>query len=204
MRTLIRLGAPLTVALTLLGQLDPVPASAQRVQFVPKAGVYTGLGPLTENTEIEPGIAVGAAAELPLPMVQLALRVTADYVIDVDIVRRGTTAEHVGDVSLLTIVGGLVLRPLPAAVFARPYFLAGAGVKRYAMSLETTGGGDLSGVDENASRVTGHIGGGVDVRVGPVDLVLEVADYLSTFRAATGAKLQHDAFGQVGVRLTAF
>jgi hypothetical protein len=189
----------------LFAGLMPGEAAAQRVQLVPKAGVYTALGPLTENTEIEPGLAFGGAIEVGLPIVPIALRLTVDYALDVEIVRRGTTEERVGDVSLLGVVGDVVLRPLPGAVIARPYFLLGGGIKRYTMTLETTGGGDLSGVDENLSRATVHAGGGFDVRVGPVALVLEVGDYLSTFVDAAGdSKVQHDAFGQAGLRITVF
>ena len=202
-----RLATALVVgtALTAFAASQPPPAAAQRIELLPKAGVYTALGPLTENTEIEPGLAVGGAVELGLPLLAFAVRVTADYVLDAEIVRRGTTAEHVGDVSLLGVAGDVVLRPLPGAVLARPYFLGGAGIKRYALELETTGGGDLSGASETVSRFTLHVGGGLDVRVRSVALVLEVADYLSSFVSATGdSKVQHDAFGQAGVRIAAF
>lgn len=195
----------IAVLLSVLSALPAAPAAAQRIQLVPKAGVYTALGPLTENTEIEPGFAVGAAVEVALPLLAIALRVTADYLVDADIVRRGTTEERVGDVSLLGVVGGVVLRPLPSAVIAHPYFVGGAGIKRYVLELETTGGGDLSLTTGTVSRVTVLAGGGLDVRVGPVALVLEVVDYLSTFVAATGdSRVQHDAFGQAGVRITIF
>jgi len=73
----------------------------------------------------------------------------------------------------------------------RPYLLVGAGVKRY----------DLDGSE---SDFTGHVGGGVDVKFGPIGVVAEISDFISQFESAGEKKLQNDIFARVGFRVGMF
>ena len=182
--------------------LAAAPAAAQglNLQLVPKIGVYSGIGGLTETTEIKPALAYGVAAEITLPFMPLNVRANVDVVHGGEIEQRTAAEPRVGEVTMTNIVGDLVIRPLPRAVLAQPYFLAGGGIKQYDMDLETAAGGELSGVEESSSRFTGHVGGGLDVRWGAIAFVLEVGDYISSF----GDKLQNDLVGMVGFRVSMF
>ena len=190
----------LLAALCPLLAAAPVAAQGLNLQLVPKIGVYSGIGGLTETTEIKPALAYGLAAEITLPFLPINVRANVDVVQSGEIEQRTAEEPRVGEVTLTNIVGDLVLRPLPRAVLAQPYFLAGGGIKQYDMDLETAAGGELSGVEESSSRFTGHIGGGLDVRWGSFAVVLEVGDYISSF----GDKLQNDLVGMVGFRVSMF
>jgi hypothetical protein len=191
----------LLVALCPFMAAAPAAAQGLNLQLVPKIGVYSGIGGLTETTEIKPALAYGLAAEITLPFLSLFnVRANVDVVQDGEIEQRTAEEPRVGAVTMMNIVGDIVIRPLPRAVLAQPYFLAGGGVKQYDMDLETAAGGELSGVEESSSRFTGHIGGGLDVRWGSFALVLEVGDYISSF----GDKLQNDLVGMVGFRVSMF
>jgi hypothetical protein len=69
--------------------------------------------------------------------------------------------------------------------------LAGAGVKRY------------SGAGDDQSKFTGHLGAGVDLKVGPIALLAEINDYISSFQYETAgdSKLQNDVFISLGFRI---
>lgn len=192
-------------ALTALLLCAP-PASAQiDLALIPKIGVFTPAGSLTEDTELSTGLALGLAAEFELPILPIRLRAGIEHLATTELERRNRDETKVGDVSLTMITGDLVLRPLPATSLFRPYFLAGAGVKQYDMTLENLAGGELSGIEQKQTRFTGHVGGGLDIALGPLSAVLEVSDYLSTFRAADGtARLQNDLFGMAGFRVRLF
>jgi hypothetical protein len=186
----------------LISIIVAAPAAAQdmNLQLVPKIGVYSGIGGLTETTEIKATLVYGLAAEITLPFLPLNVRANVDVVESGEIEQRSAAEPRVGEVTLTNIVGDLVFRPLPRAVFAQPYFLAGGGVKMYDLELETAAGGELSGVEESSSRFTGHVGGGLDVRWGSFAVVLEIGDYISSF----GDKMQNDLVGMVGFRVSMF
>lgn len=184
--------------------LCAAPAAAQmNVHIVPKIGVFTPMSGLTGNTELSSGLALGVAAEFGIPLLPLRLRANVEHLTGTELERRNEEETRVGDVVITTLTGAAVLRPLPATALFQPYFLAGAGVKRYEMELENLAGGELSGVAQSQSRFTGQAGGGVDVRVGPLAMVLEVSDYISTFVAGSGeSRLQNDLFGMLGFRIS--
>jgi hypothetical protein len=193
-------------SIRLLAALCPLlaaaPAAAQglNLQIVPKIGIYSPIGGLTETTEIRPALAYGVAAEITLSFLPINVRANADVAHKAEIEQRSAAEPRVGEVTLTNIVGDLVLRPLPRAAIAQPYFLGGAGIKQYDLDLETAAGGELSGVEEESSRFTVHIGGGLDVRWGPIAFVLEVADYISSFNT----KVQNDVVGMLGFRVSMF
>lgn len=196
--------APL-LCLLLLATAAPAGGQGLNLQLVPKIGVSTSLGGLTESTEIRPALAYGVAAEITLPFLPVNVRANADVAHSAPLEQRSAAQPRVGTVTLTSIVGDLVLRPLPRAAIAQPYFLGGAGIKQYDMDLESRAGGELSGIEESASRFTVHVGGGLDVRFGVLAVVLEVGDYISSFRDANGnSKLQNDLVGLLGFRVSMF
>jgi hypothetical protein len=201
--TLSRAGAAV-----LLLMLLPCAARAQNgpnLQVVPKIGVFTPLGTLTANTEIELGLALGAAGELTLPGLPFNLRINVDHAITTDVVERAIAETALGQVSITNIVGDVVLRPLPATAALQPYFMAGGGVKSYSLDSDIGWVGDLSGVAGTVRRGTLHVGGGVDARFGPLALLLEISDYISTFLDSDGgSRLQNHLYGMVGFRVTMF
>jgi hypothetical protein len=73
----------------------------------------------------------------------------------------------------------------------QPYLLAGAGVKRY------------SGEGDDQSKFTGHVGAGADLKLGPIGLLAEINDYISSFEDETtgDSKLQNDVFISLGFRI---
>ncbi|HUF51103.1 MAG TPA: hypothetical protein VMN60_09735 [Longimicrobiales bacterium] len=195
----------LALLLSLSAAAPAVAQGGMNLQIVPKIGVYTPMGGLTETTEIKPGLAYGVAAEITLPFLPVNIRANADVAHSADIEQRSAAEPSVGSVTLTSIVGDLVLRPLPRTALAQPYFLAGVGIKQYDMDLESRAGGELSGLAEDITRFTAHIGGGLDVRFGVLAFVLEVGDYISSFRDATGtARVQNDVVGLIGFRVSMF
>ena len=214
MRTLLRITplldrtslAALAALAALASGAFAAPAAAQmNLQIVPKIGVYTPVGGLTETTEIRPGLAYGLAAEFVLPWLPVGLRANVDVAHAAEIQQRTEAEERVGEVMLTSVVADLVLRPLPRTALAQPWFIGGAGIKQYDMDLESRAGGELSGVDEDLTRFTAHVGGGLDVRFGALAFVLEIGDYISSFRDAAGtSRLQNDLVGMVGFRVSMF
>jgi hypothetical protein len=182
----------------------PVAAQGMNVQVVPKIGISMPLGTLGDNTEIANALAIGAAAELILPRLPVNLRVNLDYAHTADIVERSASEAVHGEATIVNFVGDLVLRPLPATATAQPYFLGGAGIKTYDIALDSGAGPELSLAAGTTTRFALHIGGGLDVRFGPLALVLEVSDYISTLPLGDDARTQHDIFGMIGFRVAMF
>lgn len=190
------------VALALAVQVAPARAQGPNVQLVPKAGLFMPLNALTDAAEVDMGLALGLAVELTLPRLPVDLRANLEYAIATDIVERSAAETVLGELSLLAITGDVVLRPLPATAVAQPYFLGGAGIKTYDISLEPGAPDDLLGMEGTTTRFALHIGGGVDVRFGPLSLVLEISDYISRIETGTGdTRLQNDVFGMIGFRV---
>jgi hypothetical protein len=182
----------------------PVHAQGLNLQVVPKIGVFTQLSTFGGNTELESALAYGVAGEVTVPTLPVNLRVNLDHASRTNIVRRDAAETVVGSVSITAIVGDVVLRPLAATALFQPYFMAGGGVKLYDIERPDVIA-DLAGLGERTTRGTVHVGGGVDVRFGPLALLLEVGNYMSTL-AAEGdeSRVQHDAFGLLGFRVAMF
>ena len=179
--------------------LAPSSAAAQvpgiDLVLSPRAGLYTPLGDLQEGsgttTKLKSGLALGASLELDLPIL-IGIRATLDAALDRD-VETGGQSNLQADV--VNIVGDIVLRPLPRLVVLQPYLLAGAGVKKYTFRDEFDN-------STSTSDFTGHIGAGLDLKVGPLGIIGEVGDYISSYEAGAGnSKLQHDVFLMAGFRI---
>jgi hypothetical protein len=190
----------LGLALTL-----PAAAAAQApsLDVVPKVGVATPLGSLTEEAEMSTSLAFGAALELGLPGLPFGVRANVDHISGAEIRQRAADELKLGTANITQIVGDIVFRPLPGLVGSSPFLLAGAGIRIY--DLDITDGGELALLRSSFRRFTGHVGGGVDVRIGRATVAAEVADYISTFALAEGgSKLQNDVVGLLGIRLRLF
>lgn len=204
-----RLAAPARPLLLAMAALAGIvthgaPASAQgpNLQLVPKAGLFMPLNALTDAAEVDMGLALGVAAELTLPRLPLDLRANLEYAVPTDIVARSPSESLLGELSLLAVVADVVLRPLPETAAAQPYIVGGAGIKSSDITLEPGVPDDLIGMEGRTTRFTLHIGGGVDVRFGPLSLVLEVSDYISRIETGAGdTRLQNDVFGMIGFRV---
>jgi hypothetical protein len=191
--------------LVLLAMASAAQAQGPNMQVVPKIGVFTPIGTFTENTELELGLAVGLAGEFTLPALPFDVRLNLEHATTTDIVERGVAETVLGDVSVTSVVGALVLRPLPPTAAFHPYFMGGGGLKLYRLRSEAGFTGDLAGVAETTRRGAFYVGGGVDARVGPITLLLEVADYISTFPLAGGdTRLQNHLYGMLGFRVAMF
>jgi len=182
------------MALTLVA----APAAAQipgvNVVVAPRIGVYSPLGNLIETStsefKIKSGLGLGLSIELDLPLSPINVRANFDAALGRDVEEDGV---KVGDVDIVNLTGDLVFRPLPRVV-AQPYLLAGAGIKRYSSGF---GGGD----DNSSSDFTGHVGAGIDAKLGPLGLMVEVSDYISSFKSTGDSKLQNDVFVMAGLRI---
>lgn len=63
----------------------------------------------------------------------------------------------------------------------RPYLLAGAGLKRHDMKAEFASADVVFGFAKSQTNLALHLGGGLDVWLGPVALNAEIGSYTSTF-----------------------
>jgi hypothetical protein len=179
----------------------PVAAQGGSIHIVPKIGVFTPLTAFGETNELQGTLALGVAAELALPTFPLGVRVNLEHATTTDIVSRDALQSRLGTARLTAIVGQVVLRPFDRAALFQPYLLGGGGVQIYEVERLTVMAPDL-GTAPRSTRPTLHIGGGVDVAVGPLRLLLEVGNYMSTLETRPGeSRLHHHAFGMVGFRV---
>ena len=179
------------------------PAAAQvpgiNLELVPRIGVYRPLSDLSDDVKLGGDLAIGLAAELDLPLLPIGLRANMDYATGAPI--SFGDAEREGENTVLTLVGDVVFNLLPRISPLQPYLLAGAGVKRY--EFDPGSGGAL--FPEDASDFTGHLGAGLNLRLGPAGVLIEVSDYISSFDDGSGdSKLQNDLFATAGFRIGLF
>ena len=192
-------------ALASAGLATPASAQGINVEILPRAGLYMPLNALTEEAELDNVFAVGVAAELVVPGLPFNLRANLDYANTTDIVERSAAEIVLGEATLLAVTGDVVLRPRSVAGTAHPYVLAGVGMKRYDIRLNDSAHGSLVGMDGTRTRLALHVGGGVDVRVGPLAVVLEISDYIGSVETGDGdTRWQNDVFGMVGFRVAMF
>jgi hypothetical protein len=175
------------------------PAAAQvpgiNLHLGARVGAFTPTAALVEDAagevKLKPGLGVGASIELDIPLSLFNVRASVDAALNAKVEEAG---EETGEeVDVVNIVGDIVFRPLPRLVVVQPYLMAGAGVKRY------SGAGE----DGDISDFTGHVGAGVDFKLGPLGILLEASDYISSFKdEETGdGKLQNDIFLMAGFRI---
>ncbi len=190
-------------------------ASAQRIQVVPRAGVFvsgSSLGELREGTEVikaelEGGLGVGLGIEFGMPLSPFGFRAGFDYATDSKISASGISdGNGEAGAKLLAVAGDLVFRPLPRLLLIQPYLLAGAGVKRYDFEVSELGSGAENIFSESQTDFALHGGAGLDVWLGPIALRAEVSDYVSWFELGSDGEkqMQNDVFATLGLRITLF
>jgi hypothetical protein len=171
------------------------------LRLFPRVGVYKPVSTLAEfqasTAELRGSTAFGLSVELQLPLLPLNLRGNVDYVRGAD----GAVNDQDLDVdnSLLMLSADLVLRLLPAVSPIQPYLMAGAGVKRY--DFDDRFATALFSFPDDRD-FTAHLGVGLGLKLGPLNVAAEATDYISWFELAGGAdgKLQNDLLLMVGIK----
>ena len=170
------------------------------VHVAARVGLFSPLSELAETTggdlQLGSGVGFGASIELDIPFSPVNIRANVDA-------SMGNTLELEDDelegaeIDVVNFTGDLVWRPMPRIVVVQPYLLLGAGVKKYSFNTE----GGTFGSDRN--DFTWHLGAGADMKVGPIALVAEISDYISSFKneGTEESKLQNDVFLMVGFRI---
>ena len=194
--------------------LGAAPLSAQapgiELQLNPRIGLYQPLSDLGQigdaatNTanELSGSLAIGLGAELAIALLPVDIRFNLDYATGSEVrVEDGDVGTAAGtETTLLALVGDVMLRPIPRIIIAQPYFFAGGGLKQY--DFEPTDP-DAVATFEDESDWTVHLGGGLDVGLGPIALNAEIGDYISWWEVQSAAttdetEMQHDLFVTVG------
>src|SRR5690554_2527231 len=140
MRTFVKtvlVGAPLLLA-------SAADAEAQRLQLVPRAGIFVSGGNLAEvsgtlgdvEADMKGTLGVGLGLEVGVPLSPIGFRAGFDYATNSKLSLKGISAgEDEAGAKLLAVTGDVVLRPLPRLIVVQPYLVGGAGVKRYDFEL---------------------------------------------------------------------
>jgi hypothetical protein len=181
-----------------------VPAYAQvpgiNVHVSARIGAFAPMSALAETPQgdlkLQNGLGIGASVELDIPLSPINIRASVDAAMGAKMELNDQELVE-GEVDVVSITGDIVFRPIPR-VIVQPYLLAGAGVKRYTFKEEGFGG-----FVADRSNFTGHIGAGADMKLGPLSLLLEASDYISSFKneGTDDSKLQNDVFVMVGFRI---
>ena len=175
------------------------PAYAQlpgiNINLGARAGAFMPMSALVDDAlgevKLKSGLGIGAHIELDLPLSPINVRANVEAALGAKVEEDGV--ETGDEVDVIALTGDLVFRPLPRIVVVQPYFLAGAGIKKYS----------AEGAVEDENDFTGHIGAGVDFKLGPLAVLVEANDYISSFKVgdAGESKLQNDVFVAVGFRI---
>jgi hypothetical protein len=211
MRTFVKtvlVGAPLLLA-------SAADAEAQRLQLVPRAGIFVSGGNLAEvsgtlgdvEADMKGTLGVGLGLEVGVPLSPIGFRAGFDYATNSKLSLKGISAgEDEAGAKLLAVTGDVVLRPLPRLIVVQPYLVGGAGVKRYDFELSELEADAQGLFPEDQTDFTLHGGAGVDISLGPLALRAEVSDYVSWFELDEGGerKMQNDIFATLGLRLQLF
>ena len=197
-------------AVCLLGLAAPVAAQAPGVDLKlnPRIGLYT---PLTDLNDSSPGdvvdtykldnsLAIGLGLQLDFGGAW-GVRANLDYATSSSVDTEDGSISDTNETTLLAVVGDLMWRPLPRIVVVQPYLFAGGGLKQYDFEFE----GATPGEFEKQSDPTVHVGAGVDLGVGPINLNAELGDYISWLELTEDdSKVQHDLFVMVGFSIGLF
>ncbi len=195
-------------ALVMLASPAAAQAPGLEVKLNPRIGLYEPLTKLTDApnavTEMKGSLAVGLGLELRFGASPFGIRANMDYATSssVETSSGGVTLGDSPDATLLAVVGDVVLRPLPRLPVVKPYLFAGGGLKQYDVTASSVTYESF----KNESDLTVHLGGGLDLGLGPFALNAEVGDYVSwsDFRSTAGEtdkKTQHDLFVTIGLAI---
>ena len=190
----------------------PVQAQAPGfdVKLNPRIGAYVPLSDLTSAQaagveiveEMTGSLALGLGVELQLPVLPFNIRGNLDYATgsEVRVTEDGVERDEGVETTLLAVSGDLVFRPLPEFILVQPYLFAGGGLKQYDVGDETT----LDSFRDE-SDPTLHLGGGLDLSLGPLAVNAEVGDYISWYEVQAAdseeSETQHDLFVTVGISM---
>lgn len=193
------------VAACLMGMAAPTAAQAPGLELKlnPRVGLYVPLSDLGEASttagtvvaDKSGSLALGLGLELGLIGLPFNVRANVDYKTGSEVSTAGVTETL--EPKMLAIAGDLVFRPLPKLIIIQPYVFAGGGLRQYDFDTENTQ------ALEDASDPTVHLGGGLDLTLGPLALNAEIGDYISWYEIQAGAdsEMQHDMFVSVGIVL---
>jgi hypothetical protein len=183
--------------------LAPTAADAQipgiNLNLGARAGMFSPMSALAETGagewKLKSGLGIGASLELDLPLSPINVRANVEAALGAKL--QLDDQENGGEVDVVAITGDLVFRPLPRIVVFQPYLLAGGGIKRYSFEDSPLIFG------EGGSDFTGHVGIGGDLKIGPLAVLAELSDYISSFKneGVGDSKLQNDVFVMVGFRI---
>jgi hypothetical protein len=162
------------------------------LRILPQVGLYAPLTDLTAVTDsgenlFEAGkksstVALGLAVEVGSLRAQMAYATASD----VPIGGVGCTNCDARS-TLLTATVGVVVRPLPQILFVNPYFVLGAGFKRYDFDPgDLTENGGWSSVLKDQTQFAGQIGAGIELTLLGLAPRIELSAYLSRFEPGEG------------------
>lgn len=133
----------------------------------------------------------------------VAVRRAGDEACGTNCVRYNYRNDRLSSSSSFVAVGDAVLRAQTGRV--RPYVAGGAGLRRYSFAQAELDGGFADAFATDVTRFVAHVGAGLEGRVGPLSMHLEVGDYFGHYPRAGAASqptvgLQHDLAASFGVR----
>jgi hypothetical protein len=194
------------VAFLALASARPVDA---QLRLIPQVGLYSPFGQLptpgagVDEIKKEGTLAFGAALEIGTPD-KVSFRVNLLHATDSDIpITDIGCNDDCARSSVTTATGTLAVRPLPRIIVAQPYLLLGGGLKRYDFTREDLDDEGWEAILNDQNQLTGHLGLGVELNLGLVNLVGEVSDLVSQFDTegdiSEQDELQHDVYFTVGL-----
>ena len=196
----------LAAALSLL--LGARPAAAQ-LRLIPQIGLYTPFAELPSpqvgaaELKKDGTFAFGAALELGTPD-KVSFRVNVLHATDSEVpISDIGCDEDCARSSVSAATATLALRPLPNLVVVQPYLLLGGGVKRYDFTTEDLSNEGLEAILNDQNQLTGHLGLGAEVNLGPLRVVGEISNLVSRFDVEgdlfESDDVQHDVYFTVGL-----
>ena len=199
----------LAVGIVLAASVTPASAMAQGVRLIPQVGLYApnlrprpshrrrGLGGDRLRQEgVDPGVRARArvrfAAELRDAPRQHRVRLAVGSALGRSGLHDVRRPQHAPGSDRASRDPATARAPGHPAVL-----LAGGGAKRYDFEL------DGSTPLDDQTTATGQLGVGTELHLGPLRVVAEVSDYISSFKALSGSsgELQNDLLFTVGIVL---
>ena len=198
MKTILKSTLVLACLLGLAG-----PAEGQLLKVNPRVGLYVPLTDLGEAGSTANQLLADRSGSLALGLgvefgfLPLNIRANVDYVTGAEVSEEGVTEPT--DAKMLAVSADLIIRPLPRIIVIQPYLFGGAGLRQYDFDPQDPTVSQL----QDANDPTIHLGGGADLKLGPLSLNAEIGDYISWYAVQDGAEsdIQHDLFVSVGLIL---